>query len=52
MRLAWVCNKAPLPVSRAAGIDGGVFGGWLDSTAADLLSMPGNELMVLFLGDG
>lgn len=50
MRLAWVCNKAPLPVSRAAGIDGGVFGGWLDSTASSLLDMDGTELLVLFLG--
>lgn len=50
MRLAWVCNKAPLPVSRAAGIDGGVFGGWLDSTASSLLGMDGTELLVLFLG--
>ena len=48
MRLAWVCNKAPLPVSRAAGIDGGVFGGWLDSTASSLLGMDGTELLVLF----
>lgn len=52
MRIAWVCNKPPQSVVKAAGIDGVNFGGWLDSTAADLLSMPGNELMVLFLGDG
>lgn len=50
MRLAWVCNKAPLPVSRAAGIDGGVFGGWLDSTASSILGMDGTELLVLFPG--
>lgn len=48
MRLAWVCNKAPLPVSRATGIDGGVFGGWFDSTATSLLDMDGTELLVLF----
>lgn len=48
MRLAWVCNKAPLPVSRVARIDGGVFGGWLDSTATSLLDMDGTELLVLF----
>ena len=52
MRRAWICNKPLKSVVKAAGIDGGNFGGWLDSTAADLLSMPGNELMVLFLGDG
>ena len=52
MRIAWVCNKPPSPVVVAAGIDGGNFGGWLDSTAVDLLSIPGNELMVLFLGGG
>ena len=52
MRIAWICNKPLKSVVKAAGIDGGNFGGWLDSTAADLLSMPGNELMVLFLGDG
>ena len=48
MRLAWVCNKAPLPVSRVARIDGSVLGGWLDSTATSLLDMDGTELLVLF----
>lgn len=52
MRIAWICNKPPKPVVAAAGMDGGNFGGWLDSTSTDLLSIPGNELMVLFLGDG
>lgn len=50
MRTAWVCNKPPRPVVVTAGIDGSNLGGWLDSTAADLLAIPGNELMVLFLG--
>ena len=50
MRVAWVCNKAPLPVSRAAGIGVGVFGGWLDSTASSLLEIDGVELLVLFPG--
>lgn len=50
MKILWVCNKPPMPVALAAGIGGGNFGGWLDSTAADLLSIPGSSLMVLFLG--
>lgn len=50
MRILWVCNKSPKLVAEAAGIDGAHSGGWLDSTAADLLSNSGNVLKVLFLG--
>ncbi|WP_195419782.1 glycosyltransferase family 4 protein [Collinsella sp. D33t1_170424_A12] len=50
MRILWVCNKAPEPVVAAAGIEGVISGGWLDSTAADLLLNANVSLKVLFLG--
>ena len=51
MRILWVCNKPPQPVVVAASIKGAYSGGWLDSTAVDLLSKVNYSLRVLFLGD-
>ena len=50
MRVAWICNKPPKPVVEAANLSGSVVGGWLDSTAKDLLSLDGVVFLVLFLG--
>lgn len=50
MKILWVCSKSPKVVAEAAGIDRVHSGGWLDSTAADLLASS-NVLRVLFLGD-
>ena len=52
MRIAWICNKIPKPVVQAEHAGDVVSGGWLDSTAADLLCLDGVQVLILYLGDG
>lgn len=51
MRIAWICNKIPKPVVQAERTGNIVSGGWLDSTAADLLCLDGVQVLILYLGD-
>ena len=51
MRIAWVCNKPPRVVAEMAGLPESVIGGWLDSTADDLLALADVNMLILFLGE-
>ena len=51
MRIAWICNKIPKPVVQVERTGDIVSGGWLDSTAADLLCLDGVQVLILYLGD-